>query len=777
MADFGDAVGKLVSQADYRPITLKAMSRRLDVPADEYAVFRTTVKRLILEGKLHLAKDKTLSLPDRSRMIVGNFRRAAKGFGFVRLQVPRGKIDRIYIPVDATKDASSGDEVAIEITRPSRRDRVNPEGRIVKVLSRAAGVFVGTYYETDGIGFVQIDGTTFRAPISLGDVGAKGAKPGDKIAIEIVRYPSPYREGEGVITEILGPRGAPGVDTLTVVRAFGIPDTFEPAALEEAREQARLFDEGEIGTRHDFRGLPTVTIDPATARDFDDAISLSRDAQGHWSLTVHIADVAHFVRSGSSLDRTARNRGTSVYLPDRVIPMLPEILSNSLASLQAGRVRYTLSAILDFSPDGILTSKRFARSAITVDQRFSYEQALEIMKRPAQPHAGVTPAIAQMLGAMLELAMILRGRRLRRGALELSLPEITVELGDTGEVTGARLSSHDESHQVIEEFMLAANEAVATSLTEHEVEFLRRAHPDPESFKLDEFAEFVRSLGLTLDQPQSRFELQRVLKETIGRPEEYAVHYGLLRSLKQAAYTPEPEAHYALASQNYCHFTSPIRRYPDLQVHRQLIALLEGKTPHSRHDELVALGADCTRTERRAEAAERELTRMKLMAYLEDQVGQVFHAIVVGVEEFGLFCRLRELPVDGLIHVTSLADDYYYLEPGTHTLVGRRSGRRHRLGDREQVRIARVDVDRRELDLVLAESTISDGRRHRAERSPALSRSDRRPERRRRLNEPGRNDPTETAASKGTGHAKGPPGARKKKRTTKARKPGKKKKR
>jgi ribonuclease R len=777
MPDFDLTVGSLVSQPDYRPITLKAMSRLLEVPADEYALFRATVKRLVKEGKLQLAKDKTLSLPDRAGMTVGVFRRSAKGFGFVRLQAPRGRIDQVYIPIDATKDASSGDEVAIEITRPSRRAGVNPEGRIVKVLSRAAGVFVGTYFEAGGSGFVQVDGTTFREPISVGDPGAKGARPGDKVAIEIVRYPSPFREGEGVIAEILGQRGAPGVDTLTVIRALSIPDTFESAPLEEAREQARLFDEDDILARRDLRNLPAVTIDPATARDFDDAISLARDGKGHWCLMVHIADVAHFVRSGSPLDRTARNRGTSVYLPDRVIPMLPEILSNSLASLQAGRTRYVLSAILDFTPDGILTSKRFARSAIRVDHRFTYEQAFEVMKQPEMPHAGVAPEIARMLGAMLELAMILRGRRLKKGALELSLPEVMIELGETGRVTGARISRDDESHQVIEEFMLAANEAVATTLTEHEIEFLRRAHPDPESFKLAEFAEFVRSLGLTLDQPQSRFELQRVLKETIGRPEEYAVHYGLLRSLKQAAYTPEPEGHYALASQNYCHFTSPIRRYPDLQVHRQLIAWLEGKTPHSRHDELIALARDCTRTERRAEAAERELIRLKLLAYLEEHVGRVFHAIIVGVEDFGLFCRLVELPVDGLIHVTTLADDHYYVEPGTHTLVGRRSGRRHRLGDREQVRIARVDVDRRELDLVLAESAAPGGRHQGADRRPGSSRPERRPGRRAAIAQPGRNDAVETPVSSEPGNANRRARSKRKKRTAKARKPGKKKRR
>jgi ribonuclease R len=365
---------------------------------------------------------------------------------------------------------------------------------------------------------------------------------------------------------------------------------------------------------------------------------------------------------------------------------------------------------LEFNAEGILTSRRFARSAIQVDHRFTYEQAMAVMKHPQAEHPGVAPDVAAMLGRMLELAMILRRRRFARGALELNLPEVEIDLGKHGEVTGAHLAGHDESHQVIEEFMLAANEAVAGALSAQDILFLHRAHADPEPFKLDQFAEFARSLGLKIDTPQSRFELQRVLAESAGKPEEYAVHYGLLRSMKQANYTPEPEAHYALASNDYCHFTSPIRRYPDLQVHRQLIAWLDGKKPSSHHDELVVLAEHCTRTERRAEAAERELIRIKLLTYLEDRIGDSFHAVIVGVEDFGLFCRLVELPVEGLIHVTSLADDYYYLERETHTLVGRRSGRRHRLGDREVVRIAHVDVDRRVLDLVLADSPMSRAR-------------------------------------------------------------------
>ncbi len=711
MAEFASRVMGVITGPGYRAMTLKALSRELEIEPADYADFRRLVKSLIHDGKLHVARDKTLSIPDRSGMIVGLFRRSAKGFGFVRPNGAGRGAEDVYIPPEATRDASSGDEVTVKVTRPARRGGASAEGRIVEVLSRSAAVFVGTYFEAGDTSFVKVDGTTFHEPISVGDPGAKGARPGDKVAIEIAQYPSPYREGEGVIVEILGQRGGPGVDTLSVIRAFNIPDTFDEAVLEEAREQARLFETAEIGSREDLRELLTITIDPATARDFDDAISLSKDEKGHYTLSVHIADLAHFVRPGSSLDRVARNRGTSVYLPDRVIPMLPEILSNGLASLQSGRTRFTVTAHLDYNPEGILTAKRFARSAIKVAHRFSYEQALPVMAQPELAHDGVERSIALMLGQMLELAMILRGRRKSRGALELSLPEVAIELGPEGQVSGAHLAQHDESHQLIEEFMLAANEAVAATLAENTIGFLRRAHQDPEPFKLDEFAEFARSLGLNIEQPQSRFELQRVLHETVGTPEEYAVHYGLLRSLKQAAYTPEPDPHFALASQDYCHFTSPIRRYPDLHVHRQLIDWLEGKKSREHHDELYALGQHCTRTERRAEAAERDLIRVKLLAYLEERLGQSFHGIIVGVQDFGLFCRLSELPVDGLIHVSSLRDDYYYLEPGTHTLVGRRSGRRHRLGDRELVRIAHVDVDRRVLDLVLAESIDAQGRR------------------------------------------------------------------
>jgi ribonuclease R len=702
MKDFTARVVDLVDRPQYQPLTLKEMAQQLGIETADYSEFRAAVKGLLKAGRLALGKKKTLRSASTHKTITGTYRRTSKGFGFVRPAKAHDRENDVFIPAKAGLDASSGDEVVVRISKRPKVPGRNAEGRVVQVVARASGLFVGTYFEEEHAGFVRVDGTTFHDPIYVGDPGAKGARPNDKVAIEMVRYPTAYEAGEGVITEILGARGQPGVDTLSIVRAYNLPDTFDEETLDEARHEARRFSEDAIGARLDRRNTLTVTIDPATARDFDDAISLSRDERGYWQLGVHIADVSHFVRPGSSLDAAARKRGTSVYLPDLVIPMLPEVISNSLASLQEGHVRFTMSALLELNPEGVVTNRNFARTVIRAAKRFTYEQAQDAMMDPQKEIAGLPAELRRMLNEMLELAMILRKRRFERGALELQMPEVDIELGPEGKVTGAHLAVHNESHQVIEEFMLAANEAVAEYLTEKHVGFLRRVHAYPEPTKLLQFAEFARSLGLKLDRPQSRFELQRVLTETAGMPEAHAVHYGLLRSLKQATYSIENEGHYALASENYCHFTSPIRRYPDLQVHRQLGAILDGRKPKSNFDELETLAEHCTRTERRAEAAERELTRVKLLAHLEEKIGEEFHAVIIGVEEFGFFCQLVELPVEGLVHVTSLSDDYYYREAETHTLVGRRGGHRYRLGDRVQVRVAHVDVDRRALDLILA---------------------------------------------------------------------------
>jgi ribonuclease R len=408
------------------------------------------------------------------------------------------------------------------------------------------------------------------------------------------------------------------------------------------------------------------------------------------------------VPPGSALDREARARGTSVYLPQRVLPMLPELIANGLASLQQGKVRYTRSALLDFTPQGQRTEARFVNSAIRVRKRFSYEQVSAILADPAGEGVRLDPEVLQLLLRMRDLAMILRRRRVKRGALELTLPETELEYDDHGRVAGAHFVKHDVSHQIIEEFMLAANEAVAEQLARLDVPFLRRVHPAPEPSKLEAFVDFANSLGYKLRGHADRFSLQRILEQSAARPDVYAVHYALLRSLKQAVYSPEAEGHYALASDTYCHFTSPIRRYPDLTIHRLIGQWLRTGRAGSDETELAGLGEHCSKTERRAAMAERELIKLKLLHYLEERLGLEMEAIITGVADYGFYAQGREMPVEGLVHVSTLLDDYYYYEEATHSLTGRRTQRHYRLGDKVKVTVVRVDRQRRQLDLRVA---------------------------------------------------------------------------
>jgi ribonuclease R len=542
-----------------------------------------------------------------------------------------------------------------------------------------------------------VDGTVFSHSIYVGDPGAKEARPDDKVVIEMLRFPTAEDRGEGVITEILGPRGKPGVDLLSIIREFDLPDKFPEEVLEEARQQADAFREGDLHGRQDFTADTVITIDPVDARDFDDAVGLTQDSKsGHWQLAVHIADVAHFAPPGSFLDREARKRGTSVYLPQRVLPMFPEVISNSLASLQPGRVRYVKSALIDFTPAGQRTETRFANGAIRSKHRFTYEQVSAVLANPEE--SKLDPELRDLLLRMRDLAMILRKRRLKRGALELTVPEVDLESDAQGRVSGAHFVKHDVSHQLIEEFMLAANEAVAEQLASLGVPFLRRVHPAPEPTKLMAFADFARSLGYKIKHETDRFGLQRILDQSANHPDVYAVHYALLRSLKQAVYSSAEEGHYALASENYCHFTSPIRRYPDLTVHRLLGRWLRTGRASSDETELVALGEHCSKTERRADTAERELVKVKMLNYLSERIGMELEVIITGVADYGFFGQAEKLPVEGLIHISTLTDDYYYHDEATHTLSGRRTKRRYRLGDKVRVNVVRVDVPRRQLD-------------------------------------------------------------------------------
>ena len=719
------SVQQLIRSDEYRPIKPRAIAKKLGL-LEEERVVKKAIKRLIKQGVASWGpKHLVLKADVKSRRdeIIGVFRRASAGYGFVTpdSSTAADRSDDVYIPKQKTLDAADGDKVKIRVSRRRQGADVRVSGRVIDVVERRTHRFVGTYHENGGYGFVMVSGGVFDEGILVGDAGAKSCRIGDVVVIEMANFPSPRQPGEGVIVEVLGDRGKPGVDTLSVIREFDLPEEFSEEVLQEAREQADQFDE-QIGDRTDFTGTTVITIDPKTARDFDDAISLEKIENGHWLLGVHIADVSHFVAKRSELDNEAYQRGTSVYLPDQVIPMLPELISNNLASLQPDRVRYCMTAMIEFDPNGVPIGTELHRGAIKSAHRFNYMEIDDYLANDKPWKKKLSPSVFKLVRDMHTLAMILRKRRLDRGAIELTLPDIKIDLDENGRVSGAHVEEHTESHQMIEEFMLAANEAVAQALVDRELYFIRRIHESPSSAKLKELTKFMQQIGIECESLESRFEIKRIAQLANDLPEGKAIHFSILRSMQKAVYSPKELGHYALASDAYCHFTSPIRRYPDLVIHRMIGDIIDGKKPDSNFERLSGLGNHCSRLEQRAENAERELKKLKLLNYFSDRIGEEMEAVVTGVEPFGLFAQGVEIPVEGLVPISNLPDDHYRFDRAGRTLTGYHSPNEFRLGDLVSVRVARVDANRRQLEFQLIENLRTGGKRRPQTKKKAKSR-------------------------------------------------------
>jgi len=705
---------RLLRAPKYRPLDNvelgKALGRKSGVRMNLNAILREMEQA----GEIARIRKNRYVLPSEADLVTGTLHVHQAGYAFLPREKP-GEQD-LFISAGNTSTAMHGDRVVARITRDepyarARSGQGRAEGRIIRVLERAHDSLVGTLEQSKNFFYVVPDDPRIvhNVYVQVPPPAPLPRRPnrGDKVVVRLEPWASRHVNPEGQIIEVLGPSSAPGVDMLSVIRKYHLPTEFPREVLTEAEAVSETVGEEMFQGREDLRDRFVVTIDPDDARDFDDAINVERLPGGGWSLGVHIADVAAYVTAGSALDREAYKRGNSVYLPDRVIPMLPERLSNGVCSLNPNVNRLTHSAFIEFTKQGRTKSCRFARTVIRSARRLTYREAYAMLQAPPNDELG------ERLHVAWELASLLRKNRFQQGSLDLDFPEVKVRLDDLGKPVRLERIENDESHQLVEEFMLAANEAVARELKNRSMPAVYRVHEDPDADRLAEYRELVLSYDYKVGDLTNRSELQRLLASLHGKPEEQALKIGLLKSLKRARYAPQPLGHYGLAKTNYTHFTSPIRRYADLVVHRQLGRLCappRGDAAASGFYDVAKISAIAEHisiTERVAADAEMDSVKMKKLEFFQLQLDardpQIFRAAVIDAKNYGLLVELPDVLITGMVHVSSLTDDFYVFHPSQRKFIGRQSRRQFKVGDQLRVFVARVDVFKRQVDFAVAE--------------------------------------------------------------------------
>jgi ribonuclease R len=778
----------VLAAADGGPVPLRNIMAAAGLTPQQEEQFHHALDTLITADCV-VPKDngKAMALPDMRQQAAGVFHGTGRGFGFVTPLRP-DKLGDLFIPPSDTLDAISGDLVIFRIIATDKQDSRGRSrtGRIIRILRRGTNRCVGTLAKQLNAWVVIPDGSILKQPIAIQDASAKTAAEGDKVVVELLEFPRGGRPAEGVITEVIGPHGEPEVELASVIKQFDLPEGFSPEVLDQAGNAAREFDTALLEDREDISNLITVTIDPDDARDFDDAITLrvldhgadkpveellspaqsDRPGPAVWELGVHIADVSHFVPAESPLDLEARKRGNSIYFPRHVIPMLPEVLSNGVCSLQEDKPRLTKSAFIRYDRQGRVVSTRCANTVIRSNRRFTYTQAQAIidnakgqgrqyakglLESPPDPNVPqVAPAIRELMVNMDSLARVIEQRRLDQGMIVLDLPEVELVMDATGRVIDAHPGDNAYTHKIIEMFMVEANEAVAEFLTRKKLNVLRRIHPDPDTDAGENVRQFVLSAGHKLPKKLDRNVIRELLDSVRGTPLAYAIHLSVLKTFSTAEYSPLEQGHYALASANYAHFTSPIRRYADLVIHRMLNSVLtKGHKKPARgrkrtvkpagtatpeinalmpmtlgdvpdYNTLVRLARHLSFTERRAQDAERELRAVKVLDLLSQHIGDVIDGVVTGVNNAGVFVQSTRFLVEGQIRMNDLPPDYWIYDQRTASLRGQRSGRRITLGDLARVQIVAVNISSRRMELRLIEhgSTIR-GDKHLRKVEPA----------------------------------------------------------
>jgi len=683
-----------------RPLLLREILRRLGLGKEQRQEAREYLKDLADEGKVVRIRGNRYGLPSKMNLVVGRVKTHPDGYGFV-IPEKEGEED-IFISPRNLKEAMNGDRVVARVESIRKKGK---EGSVIRILERKTRKVVGKFMRGKNYSYVIPEDERIFQEIFIPDGETKRARPNQIVVAEITQYPTERARPAGKITHILGYADDPEIEPQIIIHKYDLPHRFTPAALREAQHFSPEPSPHECKDRLDLRGIPTFTIDGENARDFDDAVSIEKEKGGGKKLYVSISDVSHYVKEGTSLDEEAYLRGTSVYFPDRAIPMFPAELSNEICCLHPRVDRLTLTVELRYDEKGERKSVHFYRSVIRSDERLTYTLVRRILVDGDLGARKKFEVLLPSLELMADLSQELRRRRTERGAMDFDLPEPEVILNLQGETEDIIRAERNLAHQMIEEFMIAANEAVARFMEEKGVPFIYRIHEPPKKDAIDEFRRFISHLGYRMkkDADYSPKELQRVLFDVKEKPEERMVNEILLRSMKWARYSAKNLGHFGLASEAYTHFTSPIRRYPDLIVHRLLKSVLSKKEVKITEEVLASKADHLSDRERVAMEAEREIVNRYRVRFMRGRIGEEFEGIISGVTAFGFFVELKDIFVEGLVRVTSLHDDYYQYHEKRYCLVGERTHRTFRIGDAVRVRVDRVDVERRHIDFGLAD--------------------------------------------------------------------------
>ena len=707
-----------IRQHAHHPATVRDLMRMLRVPRNERVSFRRQLKALVAAGELLQVRGNRYGLPDKMDLVVGRLTTNPGGFGFVVPEQPldtaRGGPDPdaerpdIYIPAANLSEAMHGDRVVVRVERRTER---GSEGRIIRILERSQSSIVGRYEVDDArLGYVVPFDKRVLTDVQVPTGQSSSAEPGEMVLVEITRWPTGTRGPVGKVVEVLGRIDEPGVDTQIIIRKFALPDGHSAEAIAEATKLGTVVKERDIKGRTDFRAVTTVTIDGEHARDFDDAITIERLPNGHFWLGVHIADVSHYVTEGSVLDEEAYERGTSVYFTERAVHMFPSELATGLCSLNPNVDRLVQSCLMEVDRQGAVVRYKMHDGVINSDARMTYTAVNAILTERDPETMFEYQSLVPMFEQMRELFDTLNRRRRRRGSIDFDLPEAEVILSEIGQIEAIVASERNIAHRIIEEFMLLANETVAAHLENNGVPALHRVHEAPDAKKVEEFEGFITTLGYSLaarGRALTPKHFQKLIDRMKGTPEERPIAALMLRTMQKARYDAASLGHFGLAVDHYTHFTSPIRRYPDLVVHRMLRESRQGPIADARREELEEelpeTAKHASDMERRADEAERELLQWKKVRFMANKVGDEYGGYITGVAPFGLFVELIEHYVEGLVHVSSMADDYYRFVEQEHVLRGEHTKKSYRLGDRVDVQVVRVDMERRQVDLGLVE--------------------------------------------------------------------------